>query len=54
MLFCGVRFVFAGGGSNAPDAKTLSGLTRVPTFVWATLWFVIAAAALWVGGHLLI
>jgi Peptidase M50B-like len=53
LLFCGVRFVFTGGGSNAPDAETLSGLTHVPTFVWATLWFVIAVAALWVGGRLL-
>jgi hypothetical protein len=54
LLFCGVRLVFTGGGSNAPDAETLSGLTHVPAFVWATVWFVIAVAALWAGGHLLI
>jgi Peptidase M50B-like len=53
LLFFGVRAVFT-LGSNAVDAETLSGLTHVPTFVWATLWFVIAVAALWVGGRLLI
>jgi Peptidase M50B-like len=53
LLFCGVRMVFTGGGSNAPDAETLRGLTHVPAFVWATLWFVIAVAALWAGGRLL-
>lgn len=53
LLFCGVRVVFT-HGSSTTDAQTLSGLTHVPAFVWATLWFVIAVAALWVGGRLLI
>jgi hypothetical protein len=53
LLFFGVRAVFT-HGSNAADAETLSSLTHVPTFVWATVWFVIAVAALWVGGRLLI
>jgi hypothetical protein len=53
LLFFGVRAVFT-HGSNAGDAETLSGITHVPTFVWATLWFVIAVAALWFGGRLLI
>ena len=53
LLFFGVRAVFT-HRSNAADAKTLSGLTHVPAFAWVTLWFVIAVAALWVGGRLLI
>ena len=53
MLFSGVRFALT-LRSNAGDADTLRGLTRVPGFVWATLWLVITVTALWVGGHLLI
>ena len=53
MLLSGVRFALT-LPSNAGDADTLRGLTRVPGFVWAALWLVITVTALWVGGHLLI
>ena len=53
MLLSGVRFALT-LRSNAGDADTLRGLTRVPGFVWAALWLVITVTALWVGGHLLI
>ena len=44
MLLSGVRFALT-LRSNAGDADTLRGLTRVPGFVWAALWLVITVTA---------
>ena len=53
LLVSGVQVVLA-HGRNAGDAIALRQLTRVPRGLWAAFWLAGSAAALFLGGRMLI